>query len=325
MTAEALSPLAALIPLGISPFLALGLFGAAAEYTDFLLPPSLTALSEPLVWGGLLVLALVLKGGRSFKLTKPLAEMAGTTESLVAFITIAMMFVGTGAAALPERMGAQQASVLGTAALTVAAVTGLVAVTMVRMGIDLLTWLSPIPLVDALLQLVKLVLTAMLVGLAIFAPTLAVGANLALLVATVFAARWLVRVARFVWAVILDRAIGTFSPAALVVDGRSVGPLPAWVVTSTSTFPRYTLTHVRWAPETGWTGRPPSGWTEDVVLGSSAEAAMTRALLGTTLATPRGRFFLTARWGNAVEQASASTGTPLTGGRATPVMQVKTI
>ncbi len=325
MTPETLTPLAALVPLGISPFLALGLFGAAAYFLGFALPATLVVLANPVIWAGLLVLAVLLKGGRSFKLTKPLAEMAGTSESLVGFVTFALMFLGEGVAAAPIPVGVQEASVLGTAALAVAALSGLVAVTVVRMGFDLLTWLSPIPLIDAALQLVKLVVTAVLVAVAVFLPALAVPVNAALLVGVVLAARWLLRVSRFVWAVVFDRAVGTFSPSTVAVEEGRVGPIPAWAVTSEGGFRRFTASSIRWSPETGWTGSPSRDWTGDIDLGASGETSFARGLLGTTLFTPRGRFFLTARWGPAVDAVSASTGTPLRGARAAPVMRMKTI
>ncbi len=325
MTPEALSPLAALVPLGVSPFLALGLFGAAASFLGFALPASLVVLGNPVVWGVLLVLAVLLKVGRSFKLTKPLAEMAGTSESLVGFISFAMMLVGEGVGLPPIPIGAQEASVVGTTALAVAAVVGLMAVTIVRMGFDLLTWLSPIPLIDAALQLVKLVVTVILVAIAVFLPALAVPVNVALLVGVVLAARWLLRVSRFAWTVIFDRAIGTFSPSIVPVEGRRVGPISVWAVTSEAGFRRFTPSTLAWSPETGWTGRPGKDWTADVDLGGSADASFARGLLGTTLFTPRGRFFLTARWSPGVDQLSAATGTPLTGARAAPVMRMKTI
>jgi hypothetical protein len=325
VAAEALTPLAALVPLGVSPFLALGLFGAAASFLGFGLPASLAVLASPFVWGGLLVLAVLLKGGRSFKLTKPLAEMAGTSESLVGFVTLAMMLLGGGVAAAPPPAGPAEASLLGTAALAVAALTGLVAITVVRMGFDLLTWLSPIPFVDALLQAVKLVVTVALVAVAVFLPVLALPLNVVLLVVAVLAARWLLRVSRFVWAVIVDRAVGTFSPSMVAVEGRSVGPVSAWAVTSGAGFRRFAPSALRWSAEAGWTGKPGTEWADDVDLGPSTEATLRRGLLGTTLLTPRCRFFITARWGAAVDVLSSETGTPLMGARAAPVMRMKTI
>jgi hypothetical protein len=325
VTPEVLSPLTALVPLGISPFLALGLFGAAARYTGFVLPPSLGVLAHPAVWGGLLALAVLLKVGRSLKLTKPFAEMAGTTESLAAMVTFAMMILnGHTAAAAGGPIGLQEASVLGTTALVLAAGTGLAAVTLVRMGLDLLTWLSPIPLIDAALQLAKLVVTAVLVAVAIFFPALAVPVNVALLFATVLASRWLLRVTRFAVAVLWDRAVGTFDQPAVAVVEDGVGPVPAWVVSARGQ-PRHTGTRLRWSPDAGWTARPGEDWADGVELGASAEASLTRGFMGTMLLTPRGRFFLTARYGRAVEAMAARSGTPLRGGSAPPAMRMRTI
>ena len=351
-TAQALSPLAALVPLGVSPFLALGLFGAATDFTSFALPPSLDVLTLAPVWGTLLGLSVLLHVGRSFKLIKPLAEMAGTTESLVAFVVMAMLLLapetagtldpagmrdtvsGTGALlgaggslAASPLADVHQASILGGIVLGLAAVTGLVALILLRMAFDLLTWLSPIPFVDAGLQLVKLGVTALLVGVAIVLPTVAIGLNIALLVLMVLVARWVFRLSRFTATVLVDRLVGTFGPVTVEVGEGYVEPVGAWVVSSQTGLPRFALVPVRWTSGAGWMAGAAEDPSEATYLGPSGESTLSGGIMGTTLVTPRGTFFLTARYRRAGQHFAAATGTPLAPSRfgGGPTIEVRTI
>jgi hypothetical protein len=323
-TVETLSPLAALVPLGISPFLALGLFGLASSQLEYALPPALSALAHPVLWVGLLSLAVLFKVGRSFKLTKPVAEVAGTTESLLAFVAFAAMFVTPGEPASPAAGTALEASVAGTIVLVVGAVSGLVAVTLVRMGIDLLTWLSPLPLIDALLQFAKGIITLILVATAVLLPAVAVLINALLLVATVFVARWLYRVARFMVAVLWDRTWGTFSPLPVTFADQRLGPVQLWALESGDRLPRFAPVEVWWTPSSGWVARA-FGSTDARPLGASTEVSLVRGFVGTTLATPRGVFLFTARHAGAMETVSRVTGTPLGGRAGEPDLVMRTI
>jgi hypothetical protein len=326
-TAEALSPLAALVPLGVSPFLALGLFGAATDFTSFALPPSLDVLTLAPVWGTLLGLSVLLHVGRSFKLLKPLAEMAGTTESLVAFVVMGMLLLAPGGPAGAALGEVQQASVLGGILLGIAAITGLVALVLLRMAFDFLTWLSPIPFVDAGLQLVKLGVTGLLVGVAIVLPSVAIGLNVALLVLMTLVARWVFRMSRFAAMVLLDRLVGTFGPVTLEVGEGYVEPVTAWVVSSQTGLPRFALVPVRWTAGSGWMAGPLDDPGESTWLGASGESTLSSGIMGTTVVTPRGTFFITARYRAAGRRLADATGTKLAPSRfgGGPAIEVRTI
>lgn len=312
-TADALSPLAVLAPLGISPFLALGLLGAGAHYTELVLPSNLVFVGHPALWIGLLALAVLLHIGRSFKLSKPLVELLGTSESMIALVALAAMFVTPEVGASEGTGDVVEASLLGTGLMVAGAVSGLMVVIVVRMGFDLLTWLSPIPFVDALLQLAKLVATVALVAVAVLAPALAVVLNLALLVAAVLAGRWLLRVARFGTRLLWDASIGRFGQAPLpVADGR-VGPLPVFALGNDCRLPWLGPVEVSWEAG-GW--RAHHREREDEPLGASVESVFRRGLVGTVLTTPRARLVVTARYHRELRYLAELTGTPLSGGGA---------
>lgn len=314
MTPEALSPLAILAPLGISPFLALGLMGVAGRYTQVALPPGLGVIRSAPVWMTLLALAGLLKFGRSFKLTKPIAETFGTTESLAAVLALAAMcLVPRTAAVAPDvaAAGPLAAGPLGTALLVVAATTGLLAIIVVRMGFDLLTWLSPIPFIDAFLQFIKLIVTAAFVAVAVFLPGLAIALNIVALIAAIIAARWLMRLGRFSASVIWNGVAGRLWPAALArqEDGR-VGPMRAFVLGGTG-LPWLVEVDLWWADGDWLAARRFDLEKPWKLLGGSAECSLNTGFAGTTLRAPAARLFLTPRFHAALPWLAKETGTPL--------------
>lgn len=178
-------PAALLGPLGLSPFLAMAMFGLADLLDVWSLPSGLAPLGHPLAVAMTAGLAVFLHGGRSSKLTKPFAEVLGVGESVLG--AVAAVALATQAAE-----GTGGAVVFGLAALT--AVT---AVVVLRTALDIMIWLSPIPLVDGIFQLAKAGLTGLLVGAVILAPVAALVLDIALLVLTFVWVRWAVRTTRF--------------------------------------------------------------------------------------------------------------------------------
>lgn len=191
-------------PLGISPFLALAAFGIAGALGLWELPPGLEILGHAAMFIVLALLGLLLQFGRSTKLTKPLAEFLGTGESLFGVAAVVLLMAPHMAAAEPVAKAG-----IGTGILMLAAgLSALIALVIMRTALDVLIWLSPIPFVDGLFQLTKLVLTLALVGLAVVFPTAALVINVVLLVATAFLVRWALRTARFGATVVYDLTLG---------------------------------------------------------------------------------------------------------------------
>jgi hypothetical protein len=178
-------------PLGISPLLALAVMGGLAHHGYLSLPPSLAALSFPVVWGGLMGLAALLHVGKSSKLTRPLAETVGTGESLMAVVAAFLLFVGP-----PASGPVVQAGAAGTWWVATAATVAVVLVLALRTALDLLIWLSPIPLVDAAFELAKAVLTLGLALLVVVSPVAALICFAAMAIAAILLLRWVIRTVR---------------------------------------------------------------------------------------------------------------------------------
>lgn len=196
-------------PLGITPLMALAGIGVAAQLHLWEPPGGLTGLAHPLVWGLLLCLGLLIQFGRSTKITKPVAELLGTGESVLAVVAVALALwpQGPTSAAWVNEAG------VGTTLLGMMLFSSTLAVIIVfRTALDFLTWLSPFPFLDFLFQSAKLTLTAGLLLLAVFAPWVAAVANLLLVVLSLILLSWAVRLARFGWLVLRDLTWGRLGP-----------------------------------------------------------------------------------------------------------------
>jgi len=192
---------AVVAPLGINPLIALGALGFAAHGGHWKTPQGLEPLSSPWVWGTLLFLGLVLKFGRSFKLTKPIAEFIGTSESVLGLISIALVAWPVTESVVSTHLQAGLATQVGLLTFGLLAYSVVCAL---RIAFDILIWISPFPLVDAAFQAAKLVVTVGLVLLAIFFPWLAFFLNLAIIFVSLLAIRWALRLTQFAAILIRD-------------------------------------------------------------------------------------------------------------------------
>lgn len=188
-------------PLGINPLIALGALGFAAHGGHWKAPPGLEVLSLPWVWGTLLLLGFLLKFGRSFKLTKPVAEFIGTSESVLGLISVGLVIWPATESIVSTHFQAGMASQFGLLAYGLLAYSVVCAM---RTAFDILIWISPFPLVDAAFQGAKLVLTIGLLLLAIFFPWVALFVNLFIVFASLLALRWALRLTQFASILIRD-------------------------------------------------------------------------------------------------------------------------
>ncbi len=311
---EQISTSSALIgPLGLNPLLALGGFGLAA-WLDLWTPPgNLTLIGHPGAWVTLLTLGLLIKFGRSSKLTKPVAEVLGTGESLVGVIAAVLAVapelgrLESAAAALlgvDPAGSAAQAGMLGSAlALSVALLT-VGAVMVVRTALDILTWLSPIPFVDMFFQAVKLAVTFALIVLAVVAPPVAVVVNLALAAVCLLLARWALRAVHFGLVISWDASVGRLlarssPPLPTSSAAGVVGPLPAYATAPTAAgWPARKRVELTWSAGT-WTATPlgPLNRPRPAAQRQSAsQAIIDPGLTGITVVIDTDRFLLPARY-----------------------------
>ena len=184
---------AVLAPLGVSPFYAMAGLGLAAQFGLIDLPLGLVWLGHPVTLACLVVAGLLLHLGRSFKITKPVAESAGVGESILAV----GMAIAMAAPRLMENADSAtaEAGVVDGLLLLTAMVSALVAIVVLRTALDIMIWLSPVPFIDGLFQAAKMALTGFFIVLAVLAPTAAVALNALFVLMTVFMVRWAVRVA----------------------------------------------------------------------------------------------------------------------------------
>lgn len=290
------TPLAMAGPVGLNPALAIALFGLAVFFGAVPPVPGLEPLFHPAAAFAFLGVGVLLHVGRSAKLSKPFAEAAGLFESLLGVIVTGLL---VWPSAHPS--GPAMEAGLGTALLIVtASVLGVLSMIVLRTAFDLLIWVTPVPFVDAVFQVLKAVVTLGLVALAIFAPVAAIILNVVILLGTTLALRWAVRAARYGLTVAYDLTLGVMDaakelPTDPVAEG-DVGPLLVfadhipgikrraqgslecnagwWIVTFPRTF-----------------GEP-----RTLSLGEAEKAELSSAWNGTTLSTPAGSVLLPPRY-----------------------------
>ncbi|MEQ1827987.1 MAG: hypothetical protein ABL921_18650 [Pirellula sp.] len=187
---EWLGPLSA---IALSPFFGLACLSGAATYgpdwlqsRSVLLGPS-SPLNSPLLFWCMLGLTIATSLPRFTKVSKPLAMAAEKLEAYSAvIILLAMKFLYS-----PAELGqpgiadaSQMVMVAGIASvpmdvlLSICAAINIVVVNTIKLAIELLVWLIPIPTVDAFLEVANKSICAGLMAIYAYSPMLATLLNL---------------------------------------------------------------------------------------------------------------------------------------------------
>lgn len=312
-----LSGAAILGPLGLNPLFALATLGAARFAGLGSSPPGLEFFEHPVMFVTLLILGGILALGKSSKLSKPVAEVAGLGETFIAFAAAVLIalphFQSAGSAGSTELMKAG----IGSGLLIVATGLSTVAVIMVaRAAVSILVWLSPIPFIDGAFEVLKAILTFGLVALALVAPGFALIVNVVLLVATLLALRFVARAARFGLTVLYDLSLGRFGERiALPVDEvepQDLGPFEVFALSVPGLKRRsratLTLDAGRWFLEA-----PRSiGESKKIPLGEDNKATFTRRMAGLELELPNGRVLLPPRYRHLEQELAEHSGAQVT-------------
>lgn len=209
--------------LGLSPFLALAGLGLLDALEVWTLPSGLSAFGHPLLVALNGLIAFALHSGRSSKLTKPLAEIAGLGESAFALVV-------AGAAAAPVFA---ESALTGSLfmVVSVAAVASLIAL---RTASDVLVWLSPFPFVDGAFQTAKAGALGLLITAAVLSPPVAVALTVLGAVGAGWVLSWTYRSLRFGLTLLGDltwarsKALSSV-PRDEVIDG-DLGPFEGFIV-----------------------------------------------------------------------------------------------
>lgn len=315
MLSEIIQSAALLVPIGINPLLTVAFLGIASSAGVYTAPAGLAPFMQPAAWLSLLAIGLVVQLGRSSKLTKPFAEAIGGLESLFALALVGVM--------IAPQLEASASSVLPSLAMLLLGLISMLVIVVFRTSIDLVTWLSPLPGVDFLLQLGKGLLTAGLIALAILAPSFALAVNVLSVLIAALMLRWAVRTARYGLSILHDLTLGRFqSELAMPRDKvipEDLGPFTAFVVQAGG-FPRRSKGQVRL--EVGrWYLTVPRlvGAPRVLPLGDAAKGVFSPGFFGTTLHLPNGALLLPPRYRHLIEPLRKETAARITAAPRGPI------
>lgn len=183
--------------IALSPFFGLACLSGIATYgPDWIRNSPLVSVSGPLnnpvLFWIMLILTFATSLPRWTKLSKPIAMGLEKIEAYSAIIIlIAIRFAANASEASTGTEIAATGPVLYEAGvlslplevlLSLAMAINLIVVNTVKLVVDFLIWLTPVPSIDLVLEAIGKLITASLIGLYAFSPTLATVINLCLFV-----------------------------------------------------------------------------------------------------------------------------------------------
>ena len=199
--AEWLGPMA---PVALSPFFGvaclsgLSLFGGSwvASGNPLIGPDS--PLHDTRVFGVFLVLTLLTSIPRLTKVSKPFAQAADQLESWSGVITMLVLryMISSEAAVTEESVAMVQLGLFSFSAdlvLMLAAAVNIFVISAVRFFCEVLIWLTPVPMLDAVFELCNKVVCAMLMALYAWSPMLALTLNAVIFLAALLVFGWVHR------------------------------------------------------------------------------------------------------------------------------------
>ena len=199
--AEWLGPMA---PVALSPFFGvaclsgLSLFGGSwvASGNPLIGPDS--PLHDTRVFGVFLVLTLLTSIPRLTKVSKPFAQAADQLESWSGVITMLVLryMISSEAAITEEPVAMVQLGLFSFSAslvLMLAAAVNILVISAVRFFCEVLIWLTPVPMLDAVFELCNKMVCAMLMGLYAWSPVLALTLNVGIFLTALLVFGWVHR------------------------------------------------------------------------------------------------------------------------------------
>lgn len=285
--------LALLGPLGISPAITLGLIGATMASGAMMAVPGLEWMAHPVAFLPALAAGIGLTAGRSTLLSKPFAGLFGLGESLFGVLSALMMFW-----AVIAQPGGNPT--LGWLALVLAPL-GLTALITVRTASDVLTWLSPIPFLDAAFQALKLALTVGLFVLALYFPWAALALSTLLTLGAATGLRWSTRAAKYGIITGRDIIVSRFTDkAALPMDAElsttDLGPFFGFAF-DINGVPQRTAGELELVVDRWYFSAPSlTGEPERIFLAEAKDTELESGWLGLTLKTEQGAVVLPPRY-----------------------------
>ena len=226
---EWLGPLA---PVALSPFFGiallsgLALFGASWVDADNAFLGAGSPLANSTVFWVFAALTLVTSLPRFTKVSKPLAQAVDRLEAYAGIITLsALRFLMNDT---PDvEVGVLHAGLFSTTvdgALVVAAAINVFVINAVKFFFEVLVWITPIPLLDALFETLNKTICAALMGIYAWSPAVATLINLVLFAICLLIFRWAYRRQVFFRTVLFDQLRAWFGKTKRLPDHLLVFP-----------------------------------------------------------------------------------------------------
>ncbi len=206
-------------PLALSPFFGMTCLSALAMWGPDWLPARgwLDAngpLNNPWVFGIFLTLTILTSLPRFLKVTKPLAQLAEQAETYsVLIILFAVRFVAASTneavvdeSIFPLPVAAGLGQMTTEMLLYTALVINVIVINAVKVFFELLIWMTPFPMVDAIFETGNKTVSGAMMALYAFSPLLATILNLVLFVAAAVVFRWVTRQVTFYRTILVDYA-----------------------------------------------------------------------------------------------------------------------
>lgn len=260
--AEWLGPMA---PVALSPFFGvaclsgLSLFGGSWVASGNPLIGPASPLHDPKVFGVFLILTLLTSIPRLTKVSKPFVQAADQLESWSGVITMLVLRYLISSESTPhdEPVALVQLGLLSVSAdlvLMLAAAVNIFVISAIRFFCEILIWLTPVPLLDAVFELCNKTVCAMLMALYAWSPMLALTLNLAIFLTALLVFGWVHRREIFFRTILFDFLRTSWSsprPAdvssLIVFPVRAIGAIKARAKCELRpTDGGWMLTHHRW-------------------------------------------------------------------------------
>ncbi|MDP1561141.1 MAG: hypothetical protein Q8M16_07065 [Pirellulaceae bacterium] len=241
-----LSDFGLLSPLAMSPFFGITVLSGLSQLentqwggailADYTMVAENPVLKHPATFWVFLVLTILTSLPRMTKVSKPIAQALDWVESYsVLLITLIMFGIGMSMADASVATGATGVSVERSAMtpvqagvfsftlgglLMVAAIVNFVVVKSVRFMFEMLIWISPIPFVDAVFEIINKVVCLGLLILYAISPLAALVVNVLIFAACVVVYRWAKRRLDYHWHFWLEPWWQWLFPSYRPFDGR---------------------------------------------------------------------------------------------------------
>ncbi len=193
--AEVLGPLA---PVALSPFFGITcLSGTSILVSQGVLPENRflkgnRALNNPVVFGSFLVLTILTSLPRLSKVSKPFAQLVDQLETYAAILMVLVVHwaARSGGAESPELVQAGMFTASLETFLVVASVINIVVINAVKFFFELAILISPVPVIDALFEVMNKAVCIVLAAVYAFNPMVAFAVNILIFLVCLLVFGW---------------------------------------------------------------------------------------------------------------------------------------